>query len=279
MHLGQIVDTTPGRIIFNQALPEGLGFINEPVKRSTMVGLFDKAFKLFDTSSITLMIDRVKDLGFWAGTLSGVSVSITDCLISPQKETIIKDTNSKVAEIEANYSTGLITSEERRRLTQEVWLETTEALADTTWELFDETNPIRLIIDAGAGKASKEQVRQLSAMRGLVVDPMGRIVDLPLKSNYRQGFSTFEYVSAARGERKGLSDTAIRTADAGYLTRRLVDVAHDAIIRSEDCQTSSGTVIVKNPKRPKSFSSRIFGRVLAADIVTPKSKKAFLPKA
>lgn len=275
---GQVVDTTPGRVIFSQSLPQGLGFVNEAVKRSTMVALFDKAFKLFDTATITRMIDQVKDLGFWAGTLSGISVSITDCLISPEKDAIIKQTNSQVAEIEANYSTGLITSEERRRLTQEAWLETTENLANNTWTLFDEANPIRLIIEAGAGKASKEQVRQLSAMRGLVVDPMGRIVDLPLKSNYRQGFSTFEYVSAARGERKGLSDTAIRTADAGYLTRRLVDVAHDAIIRSQDCQTQNGITITRDSKRSKSFASRIFGRVLAADVTSSKSKKVVLPK-
>jgi len=274
----KIETTTPGRIIFNQALPSGLGFVNESVKRSTMVKLFDQAFKIFDTSTITQMIDNVKDLGFWAGTLSGVSVSITDCLISPQKDSIIKETNSKVAEIESNFSTGLITAEERRRLIQEIWLETTESLADTTWKLFNEENPIRLIIDAGAGKASKEQVRQLSAMRGLVVDPMGRIVDLPLKSNYRQGFSTFEYVSAARGERKGLSDTAIRTADAGYLTRRLVDVAHDAIIRSEDCGTTNGLLIQRGNRRPKAFLARIFGRVLASDIVSQKTKKVLLSK-
>jgi DNA-directed RNA polymerase subunit beta' len=274
---GQILDTTPGRILFNEVLPERLRFVNESVRRSTMVKLFDKAFKLFDTSTITKMIDDIKDIGFWAGSLSGISVSITDCQISDQKDTIISEANNRVSEVENNFSTGLITNEERRRLSQEIWLETTEHLANVTWDLFDESNPIRVIIDAGAGKASKEQVRQLSAMRGLVVDPMGRIVDLPLKSNYRQGFSSFEYVSAARGERKGLSDTAVRTADAGYLTRRLVDVAHDAIVRTEDCGTKTGLTISKKDKRTKSFTARVFGRILAADVISAKSKKVLIP--
>jgi len=273
---GQITDTSVGRLIFNEVIPPALGFINESVRRSTIVGLFNKAFKIFDTSVIVKLIDDIKNLGFWAGTLAGISVSITDCIISPDKDAIIKSANEKVAEIENNFSLGLITLEEKKRLAQEVWLETTETLADVTWNLFDQTNPIRLIVDAQVGKASREQVRQLSAMRGLVVDPLGRIVDLPLKSNYRQGFSSFEYVSAARGERKGLSDTAVRTADAGYLTRRLVDVAHDAIIRIDDCQTKNGITISKNERRSKVFASRIFGRIVAADVISPKSKKVLI---
>ena len=225
---------------------------------------------------ITQLIDDIKSLGFWAGTLSGLSVSVTDCIISSQKDGIVAAAQSQIAEIEQNYSMGLITLEEKRRLSQGVWLETTEKLADITWSLLDEHNPIRQIVDTGATKASREQVKQLSAMRGLVVDPLGRIVDLPIKSNYRQGFSTFEYVTAARGERKGLSDTAIRTADAGYLTRRLVDVAHDAIIRQEDCGTTSGLTISRHGRRSKVFKNRIFGRILAQDVTSPKSKKVIV---
>ncbi len=278
LHNGAIIETTVGRLIFNEIIPSELGFINEPVRRSTVVNLFNKAFKIYDTATIVKLIDDIKNLGFWAGTLSGISVSITDCVISPEKDGIIKAANGRAAEVENNYSLGLITLEEKKRLSQEVWLETTEKLADVTWDLFAPTNPIKLIIDAQVGKASREQVRQLSAMRGLVVDPLGRIVDLPLKSNYRQGFSSFEYVSAARGERKGLSDTAVRTADAGYLTRRLVDVAHDAIVRAEDCGTQSGITISKTDHRSKAFSARIFGRVLAGDVVSPKTKKVMFAK-
>jgi len=272
---GIIIDTSVGRILFNEAIPENLRFVNEAISRSIMTQLFNKAFKENDTATIVSMIDSVKNTGFWAGTISGISVSITDCIVSPQKDDIIKEANNRVSEIDDNYATGLITLEEKKRLTQEIWLETTEKIAQVTWELFDNANPIRLIIDAGAGKASKDQVRQLSGMRGLVVDPMGRIVDLPLKSNYRQGFSTFEYVSAARGERKGLSDTAIRTADAGYLTRRLVDVAHDAIVRELDCHTEVGYIIRREGRRNKAFGFRLFGRYLAKDLLSASGKKLF----
>jgi len=277
---GHLVETTVGRLLFNEVLPEPLRFVNEPVRRSTVVAIFNKAFRLFgetDPGVIVKLIDDIKSLGFWAGTIAGLSVSITDCVISPDKTEIISGANRKVAEIEQNFSLGLITAEEKKRLTQGTWLETTDILADNTWKLIDQTNPIHLMVDAQVGKVSREQVKQLSAMRGLVVDPLGRIVDLPLKSNYREGFSTFEYVSAARGERKGLSDTAIRTADAGYLTRRLVDVAHDAIIRREDCGTTSGLSIFRSGRRAKSFPARIFGRVTASDIVSPKSKKVLIP--
>ena len=266
-HLGQVLETSVGRLLFNEILPEGLRFINEPVRRSVVVSLFNKAFKLYSSDVIAKMIDDIKNIGFWAGTISGLSVSITDCVLSPEKEGIIKEADNKVAEIEQNYSLGLITTEEKKRLSQGIWLETTETLADITWKLFDDTNPIKLIIDAQVGRASREQVKQLSAMRGLIVDPLGRIVDLPVKNNYRQGFSTFEYVSAARGERKGLSDTSIRTADAGYLTRRLVDVSHDAIIRLDDCGTTAGIIIARSGRRAKVFTARLFGRVLATDIM------------
>lgn len=274
---GQVLDTTVGRLIFNEILPSQLRFINEPVRRSTVVSLFSQAFKLYDTGVLVKLVDDIKSLGFWAGTLSGLSVSITDCSIHSEKEQVIQGANGRVAEIENNYTLGLITFEEKKRLSQGVWLETTDLLADMTWKLIDNTNPIHLMVDAQVGKVSREQVKQLSAMRGLVVDPLGRIVDLPLKGNYREGFTTFEYVSGARSERKGLSDTAIRTADAGYLTRRLVDVAHDAIIRVEDCQTTSGLTITRTGRRAKAFKARIFGRVLAANVVSTKSKKVIFP--
>lgn len=264
---GVVTKTTVGRLMFNEVLPEELRFVNEAVKRSVVVGLFNRAFSLLPKERIAQMIDDLKNLGFWAGTISGISVSITDCEIYEGREAEIGEANSKVAEINSNYEMGLITVEEKKRLSQGVWLETTETLADKTWGLFSIGNPIRLMVDAQIGKVSREQVKQLSGMRGLVVDPMGRIVDLPIKSNYRLGFSTFEYVAASRGERKGLSDTAIRTADAGYLTRRLVDVSHDAIVRRDDCGTDEGLTISRTGRRGKSFLARIFGRTLAQDIV------------
>ncbi len=144
-------------------------------------------------------------------------------------------------------------------------------MADKTWDLLEPTNPIRVVIDAKVGRASRDQVKQLSAMRGLVVDPLGKIVDLPIKSNFREGLSVFEYVTSSRGSRKGLTDTAIKTADAGYLTRRLVDVAHDVIIREEDCGAKDGYV-VKKEIRPQSFAARITGRFAAHDLLAKDGK-------
>ncbi len=273
---GSLIDTSVGRLLFNQILPEKLPLINEAVKRATVVSLFAQAFKLCPAETVAKMVDDIKNIGFWASTISGLSVSITDCIISPQRSAIISTADQAVLEIENNFSIGLITAEEKRRLSQEVWLETADKLADITWELIASDNPIRLMVDAQVGRVSRDQVRQLSAMRGLVVDPLGNIVDLPVKSNYRQGFSTFEYIAAARGERKGLSDTAIRTADAGYLTRRLVDVAHDAIIRIEDCNAQTGLTISKSGRRAKAFGSRLFGRRLSGDIVG-KNHKVLIP--
>jgi DNA-directed RNA polymerase subunit beta' len=184
---------------------------------------------------------------------------------------------AEVAEIEANFAQGLITNEEKRRLSQEVWINKAEELADNTWALLEETNPIRVVIDAKVGRASRDQVKQLAAIRGLIVDPLGKIVELPIKSNFREGLSVFEYVTSSRGSRKGLTDTALKTADAGYLTRRLVDVAHDVIIREQDCGTEE-FLMVKRGSRNTPFAFRIHGRVAAQDIVAPKGKSKIVAR-
>ena len=186
-------------------------------------------------------------------------------------------TEKKLAEQEKNFAMGLITQEEKKHLSQEIWIKTTEELADKTWNLLDETNPLRTVIDAKVGRASRDQVKQLAAIRGLIVDPLGKIVELPIKSNFREGLSVFEYVTSSRGSRKGLTDTALKTADAGYLTRRLVDVAHDVIVRMEDCGTDKGFVIRRYP-RESSFFARIAGRFAAEDVINPRSKKPIVVK-
>ncbi len=212
------------------------------------------------------MIDDIKDLGFLGGTLSGLSFGITDAVILGEKTQIIADANARVGEIENNFAQGLITAEEKKRLAEQVWIETTEEIADKTWASVDPKSSIRIVIDAKVGRTSREQIKQLSGMRGLVVDPMGKIVELPVKSNFREGLSVFEYVTSSRGSRKGLTDTALKTADAGYLTRRLVDVAHDMIVRKVDCGTEKSITISKGV-RPNVFAKRIFGRFAAADVV------------
>lgn len=259
------LQTTVGRILFNEALPEYLQFANEPATANVIRSLFARALSQGTKEEVVQMIDEIKSLGFMAGTISGLSFAVTDAQIHPEKEKMIEEATSQLVDIEENFKTGLITTEERRRLTQELWIETTEEIADLTWQSFAPTNPIKVIIEAGVGRASRDQVKQLAAMRGLVVDPLGKIVDLPTKSNFREGLSIFEYVTSARGSRKGLTDSAIKTADAGYLTRRLVDVAHDAIIRLEDCGTSEH-VAISRKTREKAFTQRLIGRIVAEDL-------------
>ncbi|MEK7182559.1 MAG: DNA-directed RNA polymerase subunit beta' [Patescibacteria group bacterium] len=274
---GKKITTTVGRILFNELLPGWVGFVNEPVSAGVLKRLFNTVFAQGSRAEILEMIDNIKNIGFAAGTVSGLSFGITDAVILPEKDKMIEGANNQVAEIEENYRSGLITEDEKRRLTQEVWIEETEELADRTWEGFSPTNPIKVIIDAGVGRASREQVKQIAAMRGLVVDPLGRVVELPTKSNFKEGLSIFEYVTTARGSRKGLTDQALKTADAGYLTRRLVDVAHDMIVRGEDCGTSEG-VVMRKKDRSASFTGRLLGRTAAVDIPL-KNGKHFIVRA
>ncbi len=270
---GEIVETTVGRVFFNETVMPELRFVNVPVTASVIKGLFAKILSTPDADNalVVQMIDNIKDLGFEAGTDSGLSFGITDPKILEDKEVVIGEANEEVARIEDNFRAGLVTSEERKRLTQELWIEVTEELADRTWDGLEAWNPIKMIIDAGVGRSSRDQVKQLAAMRGLVVDPLGKIVDLPTKSNFREGLTIFEYVTSARGSRKGLTDTALKTADAGYLTRRLVDVSHDLIVRTRDCGSQEYITILKSI-RTKSFANRLTGRTLAQDVKTKGTK-------
>jgi DNA-directed RNA polymerase subunit beta' len=270
---GEVEKTTIGRILFNEKLPIELQYLNREVNAGYLKGLIMKALKIKPQEEVAVLIDEVKHLGFWAETLSGgVSVSVFDCKMLPNKDTFINEAEKRVAEKENDYNMGLITSDERRRLVNSIWIETTEQLADLTWKLFDRDNSARIIIDSGGARASRDQIKQLSAMRGLVVDPLGKVVPLPTKSNFREGLSIFEYVTSARGSRKGLTDSALKTADAGYLTRRLVDVSHDAIVRLEDCGTEEGVVISKTDQRERPFLERVVGRFLASDVKKPGTK-------
>ena len=262
-HQGKKVDTSVGRIIFNQILPEKIGFVNDNVDSGLLKDIFNQLFDDDNQELVAEMIDRVKDLGFWAGTISGLSVGVSDNLLYKDKDKVIARAERRVLEVNQSFEQGLITRQEKERLSQQVWIETTEELADKTWELFDESSPVKLIIDAKVSRASRDQVKQLSAMRGLLVDPMGNIVPMPTKSNFREGLSVFEYITSARGSRKGLTDTALKTADAGYLTRRLVDAAHDMLIREDDCGTKKGIIIARKGSRAGKFEARILGRVLA----------------
>jgi DNA-directed RNA polymerase subunit beta' len=261
-----IVETCMGRILLNEVLPEELRFINKSIGINHVKELVRKAIKLCPKERVVQFIDDFKNLGFWAATISGLSVSVADNIMIDDKALIIEEANKRAESVQDNFRMGLITSDEKRRLTQEIWMETTDTIADKTWASYEPNNAVKIMIDSGGTRASKDQVKQLGAMRGLVVDPLGKIVELPTKSNFREGLSIFEYVTSTRGSRKGLTDSALKTADAGYLTRRLVDVAHDAIIRYEDCGTDEHIVIAKSDRRGQLFGKRILGRIAAKDI-------------
>jgi DNA-directed RNA polymerase subunit beta' len=268
--VSQILETTVGRLQFNDILPASLGFLNETLNAKRIKEIVTLAIHIESDVVVSELIDNIKNLGFEAATVSGLSVSVTDCEMILEKDGIIEEANKKVETIKDQYMQGLITDEERRRLTFDVWMSTTDDVANKTWDSYAETNAVKVIINSGGSRASKDQVKQLAAMRGLVVDPLGNIVEMPTKSNFRQGLSIFEYVTSARGSRKGLTDSALKTADAGYLTRRLVDVSHDVIIRMRDCETQKGITLSKQP-RSESFRERIIGRVALHDIKDGKS--------
>ena len=276
---GKIIRTSVGRVLFNEMLPADLRYYNEEVKIGTIKSLITRAFDLYSKEEVSQLIDKFKDLGFYGATIAGgVSVSVFDNIIIPEKPKMIHEAESKVTEVEQNYQQGLITNEERKRLGNEIWIDITERLADATWDSMTVDNPVKIIINSGGARASKDQLKQLSAVKGLVVDPLGKIVELPTKSNYREGLSIFEYVTSTRGSRKGLTDSALKTADAGYLTRRLIDVAHDAIIRREDCGTEKGLKLNRTDKRQATLELRVMGRVAASDIHVSKQKKVLIKK-
>ncbi len=273
-----VIETTAGRVLFNAQLPSSMPFINETISAAIIKRIISRAIDEIEEEHVVELIDRLKGLGFDGATFSGLSVSVFDCVIVDNKPEIIHKAEKEVAQIEKNFSMGLITKDESKRLSQEVWLSTTNELADLTWRNLPKDNSIKIISDSGGSRATAEQIKQLAAIRGLVTDPSGRIVSLPIKSNFREGLSAFEYFTSARGARKGLADRAIKTAESGYLTRRLVDVAHDAIIRQEDCATSEGIIIAKSDQRQAAFMVRIQGRVTAEEITAPKSKKVIVKK-
>lgn len=272
-----VIETTVGRIRLNELLPEDYGYVNESVNASGIKKLITRSMKLYSSDVVAGLIDKIKSLGFFGATISGVSVSVFDNNIVPEKGQMVIDGEKKVKLIDEEFKQGLITVTEKKRLSNDVWLKVTNAVADLTWKSLNAQNPIKISIDSGGSRAGLEQLKQLSGLRGLIVDPLGKIVELPVKSNFREGLSIFEYVASARGSRKGLTDSALKTANAGYLTRRLVDVAHEVIIREEDCGTTEGITITRIEKdRTPAMADRLMGRVLAVNALAPKSKKIVL---
>lgn len=271
----ELVETSVGRILFNQVLPPDMRFLNAAVKGVIIKEIILRAMEKLTKEEVAGLIDNIKTLGFWGSTLSGISFGLFDAKIMPDKPKYLKRAEAEIQTIETNFAKGLITPEEKSQLSQGIWIKVTEELANATWDYLGEYNSIKMMVEAGA-RGSRDQVKQLSAMRGLSSDPTGKIVDFPAKSNYREGLTVPEYFTSCRGARKGLADKALKTADAGYLTRRLVDVAHDVIIRKEDCGTKEG-IELNVPKDNFTASvSRLLGRVLLQELSHPKTKKTLV---
>jgi len=262
---GKVLKTTVGRLIFNLALPEELRYINELVKGSILKTLLSKCQNLLGKEPTVKLIDDLKDLGFRHVTDAGLSMSITDCELIPEKADLIAKTDKKVEDIEKNFRRGLITENEKIRLTEELWADLTAVIDELTWKNLKPANPLKMMQDSGA-RGSRDQIKQLAGMRGLVADPLGRIVELPSKSNFREGLDVYEYFTSTRGARKGLVDKALKTADAGYLTRRLVDVTHDVLVRDDDCGTKEGLLISEQESKSERFYEQLVGRTGAVDI-------------
>jgi len=262
---GKLVETTVGRIILNDALPERLRFKNYPMKKENLKQIIAECFKEYGRAKTAELADEIKRLGFSYATKAGVTIAISDVKVPAGKLEELAKADVKIAELEEQYREGLITENERYQQTVDAWNEATENVTKMVETTLDPYGSIYTIAKSGATKAKFQQIRQLSGMRGLMASPSGKIIDIPIRGNFREGLSVLEYFISSHGARKGLADTALRTAESGYLTRRLIDVAQDVIITEEDCGTTEGMLITEEDSKDMmlpDIRDRLKGRVL-----------------
>ncbi|MBV7330073.1 DNA-directed RNA polymerase subunit beta' [Chloroflexi bacterium TSY] len=276
----RIMRTTMGRIIFNRALPEELWFVNEALDRKGVDKVIERCYKHLSREVTADVVDNIKDLGFRYATLSGITIAVSDIHVPEVKGEILERTNQEVERADQQYRRGLITEEELYNKKVELWTHATEELTEAVKEKLNPIDGLGAMAQAGATKGGVNTIRQLAGMRGLMADPNGRIIELPIRSNFREGLTALEYFLSTHGARKGLADTALRTADAGYLTRRLVDVAQDVIITNDDCGTLSGIWITEDEAQEmgQTLIDRIRGRYLAGNISDPESGEPLLER-
>ncbi len=271
---GGLIETTVGRIIFNTAMPSDHEFVNHEVNKKELAQIVEECCARYSTNKTAGILDEIKSLGFHYATKAGITIGIDDIEIPGSKWEILDQPEQEVEKIERDYNRGLITDEERHRRIVEIWTEATEDVADAMEENFDVFNPVYMMATSGA-RGNIKQIRQLAGMRGLVANPRGDIIDRPIKANFREGLTVLEYFISTHGARKGLADTALRTADSGYLTRRLVDVSQDVIVREEDCGTEDG-IPARVLDDDGNVNQNLIGRVALNDIVPPKKRKPII---
>jgi DNA-directed RNA polymerase subunit beta' len=267
-----VVRTTIGRVVLNAAFPDDFEFRNSTLLKGEIAHLVDEAVHRYDRATVETILDNLKNLGFHYATRAGVTLGVEDVTTPPTKPKILDEHERRAQKVETQYRKGIITDDERRQELIEIWTQATDEVKDAMEEQFTATNPIFMMANSGA-RGNIMQIRQLAGMRGLVANPKGEIIPRPIKSNFREGLSVLEYFISTHGARKGLADTALRTADSGYLTRRLVDVAQELIVREEDCGTDRSIPVQVNVTRPDGsvvksahIDTSLFGRVLAEDV-------------
>jgi DNA-directed RNA polymerase subunit beta' len=276
---GKRIKTSVGRIIFNEVLPPELGFYNESIDKGTLKQIVTECYKFLSNEETAAVVDSIKQLGFRYATKSGTTIAMSDIQVPLSKPKLLEEAGERVAIIENQYNKGLITEDEKYNNTIGVWMETTDKITDVISQTLDRYGGIYMMATSGA-KGNISQIRQMAGMRGLMTDPAGKIIDFPIKSGLREGLSVLEYFISTHGARKGLADTALRTSDSGYLTRRLIDVAQDVITREEDCGTTDG-VWITEPKPGEllpPLGERIMGRLAASKVVKPKTKKVIVDR-
>jgi DNA-directed RNA polymerase subunit beta' len=265
------IETSPGRVLFNSVLPAKLRFINKQLGKKDIGKLIDDAYEVVDRVSIVKTLDAVKTLGYHWATMSGISFGVNSIIIPEQKKIVTDKSLEQDEELKSEYNMGILTSDEYLFQKETLWSEASRTIADGILENMEPDNPIRMMVDSGA-RGSKSQMGQMAGIRGLMSDPSGRIIDYPITANFREGLNMLEYFLSTHGARKGLADTALRTAKSGYLTRRLVDVAQDIIVTGKDCGTDKGVRIrplLQDGKVMISLSERIMGRTALEDILHP----------
>ena len=289
----KIIDTTVGRLIFNTPIPQDLGFVDRSnpdnlfnleierlVDKKQLSKIIDKCIKKHGTARTSEVLDQIKAQGYKFSTRSGITVAVCDAVIPPQKAEYLAEAEKKVDDIRKRYDRGLITEDVRYERTIKVWEEATAKVKEALKDNLEKNNPIYMMADSGA-RGSMEQIRQLAGMRGVIANTSGKAIEIPIRANYREGLNILEYFTSSRGARKGLADTALRTADSGYLTRRLVDVSQEVIIREDDCGATEGLTIAEisdEGRTIEEFGERLYGRYLVEDCVHPETGELLVSK-
>ena len=273
----KILETTAGRVVFNQIWPADLGFYNKVCGKKQLSDVIWRCYKIAGQQKTVETLDLLKELGFREATKAGISIGITDMIIPPEKIALLEKAYREVAEVQKQYLRGIITDGERKNKVQDIWTHTGEEVANALFRTLDhndgrrEMNPVFMMVDSGA-RGNRTQIKQLAGMRGLMAKPSGEIIEQPITANFREGLSVLEYFISTHGARKGLADTALKTADSGYLTRKLVDAAQDVIITIDDCHTANGIAvrpIYEGDEEVVSLSTRIIGRSSCETVKDP----------